>query len=158
GEVKLLDFGVAKLLDAQPQERGAEATMTVMRAMTPEYCSPEQARGETVTTASDIYSLGVVLYRLLTGQSPNRTAGRPDTDWIRELSETEPTKPSAAADSTTLPRHAHIDVSKWRRGLKGDLDSIVMTALRKEPDRRYASADELSEDLRRYLEHQPVLA
>jgi len=158
GEVKLLDFGVAKLLE--PQDKGPliDATMTVMRAMTPEYCSPEQARGEVVTTASDIYSLGVVLYRLLTGRSPNRPTQSPDSDWIRELSQTEPLRPSAAADETTLPRHAGTDMGKWRRGLKGDLDSIVLTALRKEPARRYASADQLSEDLRRYLTGQPVLA
>jgi len=158
GEVKLLDFGVAKLLE--PQDKGPliDATMTVMRAMTPEYCSPEQARGEVVTTASDIYSLGVVLYRLLTGRSPNRPTQSPDSDWIRELSQTEPLRPSAAADETTLPGHVGVDMGKWRRGLKGDLDSIVLTALRKEPARRYASADQLSEDLRRYLTGQPVLA
>ncbi|HEY4369320.1 MAG TPA: serine/threonine-protein kinase [Steroidobacteraceae bacterium] len=158
GEVKLLDFGVAKLLEPSVEGVAHDATMTVMRAMTPDYCSPEQARGEVVTTASDIYSLGVVLYRLLTGRSPNRPTQNPDSDWIRELSQTEPLRPSAAADETTLPRHVDVDVHKWRRRLKGDLDSIVLTALRKEPARRYASADELSEDLRRYLGGQAVLA
>jgi serine/threonine protein kinase len=158
GDVKLLDFGIAKLMDPPGAETAPDGTVTVMHVMTPDYCSPEQARGEAVTTASDIYSLGVVLYRLLTGANPNKPTRGSTSEWVRELSETEPAKPSAAAQLTTVPSGDDTTLGKWQKKLRGDLDSIVLTALRREPERRYPSADQLSQDLLRYLQGRPVLA
>ncbi|HEU4770648.1 MAG TPA: serine/threonine-protein kinase, partial [Candidatus Udaeobacter sp.] len=152
GEPKLLDFGIAKLLDAQPSISD-EQTMTVAAMMTPEYASPEQVRGENMTTASDVYSLGVVLYELLTGQRPYRIKNR--TEIGRAITEQEPTRPSTAVarlagDSKIKNRNSKI--------LKGDLDNIVLKALRKEPTRRYASVAQFSDDIRRYLDGLPVTA
>ncbi len=152
GIPKLLDFGIAKILqegdDAQPP-----ATMTGLRLMTPEYASPEQIRGEPVTTASDVYSLGVVLYELLTGSSPYRFTSRAPRDVERAITEQEPTRPSTAAPESN--RKSEIANRKF---LRGDLDNIVLMALRKEPDRRYQSVEQFSEDIRRHLEARPVLA
>jgi tetratricopeptide (TPR) repeat protein len=143
GQPKLLDFGIAKLLSAglDPDEA---PTATLLPMMTPEYASPEQVRGEVVTTASDVYSLGVVLYELLTGSLPYRVRTGSLEEIVRVVCGTEPALPSAAAP------HG--------RDLVGDLDTIVLKALRKEPARRYLSAQEMAEDLRRYLEGLPVLA
>ena len=152
GIPKLLDFGIAKILQegdgAQPP-----ATMTDLRLMTPEYASPEQIRGEPVTTASDVYSLGVVLYELLTGSSPYRFTSRAPRDVERAITEQEPTRPSTAAPESN--RKSEIANRKF---LRGDLDNIVLMALRKEPDRRYQSVEQFSEDIRRHLEARPVLA
>ena len=152
GIPKLLDFGIAKILQegdgAQPP-----ATMTGLRLMTPEYASPEQIRGEPVTTASDVYSLGVVLYELLTGSSPYRFTSRAPRDVERVITEQEPTRPSTAAPESN--RKSEIANRKF---LRGDLDNIVLMALRKEPDRRYHSVEQFSEDIRRHLEARPVLA
>ena len=152
GVPKLLDFGIAKILQegdgAQPL-----ATVTRSRLMTPEYASPEQVRGEPVTTASDVYSLGVVLYELLTGSSPYRFTSRAPRDVERAITEQEPTRPSTAApDSNRKSAIAN------RRSLRGDLDNIILMALRKEPERRYQSVEQFSEDIRRHLELRPVLA
>jgi len=141
GSVKLLDFGIAKLLEADPAtgEPGDE-TVTQLRAMTLEYASPEQVSGGTVTTVSDVYSLGVVLYRLLTGRSPYapRTT---DAQRIAEiLSDSTPTRPSLV------------------RPLDSDLDNILLMALRKEPQRRYGSVEQFANDLRNYLSGLPVHA
>src|SRR6202035_3027390 len=143
GEAKLLDFGIAKILD--PEEAGVDQTVTVMRLMTPEYASPEQVRGEAITTASDVYSLGVVLYGLLTGRRPYGRASRVPRDIVQAVIETEPEKPSASitrADTTTAQTVSETRdeiPEKLQRRLRGDLDNIVLKALRKEPQRRYAS-------------------
>jgi tetratricopeptide (TPR) repeat protein len=143
GTVKLLDFGVAKLLSQAPRETHEHRTVTVMRAWTPEFASPEQVRGEGTSTSTDVYSLGVVLYWLLAGRSPYRSGTLPH-EIIRDVCDTEPERPSTATrDSVEL---------------RGDLDVIVMKALRKEPARRYSSVEQFSEDLRRYLAGLPVTA
>lgn len=144
GQVKLVDFGIAKRV-AQP----GPATATAMRAMTPEYASPEQVRGEPAGPASDIYSLGVVLYRLLARTGPYGGATEDSYALSRAICETEPPRPSR-----TLPPEAR----GWRRRLQGDLDAVVLMALRKEPARRYGSAEALSDDVFRHLEGLPVQA
>jgi non-specific serine/threonine protein kinase/serine/threonine-protein kinase len=143
GVPKLVDFGIAKLLTS-----GAEAApaATVVPAMTPEYASPEQVRGETVTTASDVYSLGVLLYELLTGRRPYDVPAESLTAIVKAVCESEAVAPSEAARGRN------------RAALRGDLDTIVLKALRQEPERRYQTARELSEDLERYLEGRPVSA
>lgn len=150
GTPKLLDFGIAKLL--QPTEN-AQATATEFRAMTPEYASPEQARGDVVTTASDVYSLGVLLYQLLTGHRPYRLKNRTVDEITRAICEQETEKPSAIIRRV---RGGHTE--KLRRRLKGDLDNIILMALRKEPQRRYSSVEQFAEDIRRHTEGLPCLA
>jgi len=174
GTPKLLDFGIAKLLDPELFFQTVDGAATLMKAMTPEYASPEQVRGVPVSTASDVYSLGVILYRLLTGHPPYRMDGTAPMDLVRTISETDPPKPSEViqrvaavpgAEGTTLELTPE-SVSSTREGrpaalrkrLSGDLDNIVLKALRKEPARRYASVEQLSEDIRRYLNGMPVLA
>jgi tetratricopeptide (TPR) repeat protein/tRNA A-37 threonylcarbamoyl transferase component Bud32 len=149
GTVKLLDFGIAKLLDAGAGEAGAAPTVTFLRALTPGYSSPEQVLGKPITTASDVYSLGVVLNLLLTGRSPYATAVDSVQDAIREVCEKEPARPSEAAAAANGGRGERLD---------RDLDAIVLQALRKEPENRYASVERLSEDVRRYVEGLPVIA
>jgi serine/threonine protein kinase/tetratricopeptide (TPR) repeat protein len=138
GVPKLLDFGIAKLLD--PAAPGATTT-GLARALTPDYASPEQVRGEPVTAATDVYSLGCVLYELLTGQCPLHFESRAPTAVEEVVCFREPRKPSAI-----VPQIA------------ADLDNIVLMALRKEPHGRYASAENLSQDIDRFLEHLPVRA
>lgn len=152
GEPKLLDFGIAKLIDPQTESIG-EPTMTLRGVMTPEYSSPEQVRGEGVTTTSDIYSLGVVLYELLTGQRPYRIKSRRPEEVARAISEEEPRRPS-----TALTKQNQSSVLLNPRSLRGDLDNIVLMAMRKEPSRRYASVAQFSEDIRRHSEGLPVVA
>jgi non-specific serine/threonine protein kinase/serine/threonine-protein kinase len=173
GTPKLLDFGIAKLLKPELFSGSLDATLPEFRPMTPGYASPEQVRGEPVTTASDVYSLGVILYELLTSCRPYRLKGNADDEIRQAVCEQEPDKPSVTlthfepgratgrnksitAESIAAKRATVPD--KLRRQLAGDLDNIVMKALRKEPQRRYVSAEQLSEDLRRYLEGLPVLA
>ena len=159
GEVKLLDFGIAKLLN--PSLAGTEqpVTRTAFRMMTPAYASPEQVRGDSLTTASDVYALGLLLYELLVG----RPAHRIDTDSPRAVFEAvcerEPERPSVAAarDETTAAAR-DTTPEKLARQLRGDLDVIVSMALRKEPSRRYGSAELLAADVGRYLDELPVLA
>ena len=145
--------------------------MIGLRVMTPEYASPEQMRGEAATTVSDVYSLGVVLYRLLTGRLPFRLASESPQGTARAIGETEPQRPSTvvtaadadsdAADGATgdfASRTSEGSPERLRRRLRGDLDNIVLMALRKEPERRYQSVEQLSEDIRRHLATLPVLA
>ncbi len=131
GEPKLLDFGIARLLDDERSQTG-----TAGQALTPNYASPEQIRGGAIGVASDVYSLGVVLYELLTGRRPYEFASLGPLEIDRALSETEPAPP----------------------GVSDDLDNIVLKALRKEPARRYASVQQLAEDIERFLSHMPVMA
>ncbi len=150
GFPKLLDFGIARLL--RPDGEAGE-TRHSWRFGTPEYASPEQERGQALTTASDGYSLGVVLYRLLTGQNPRPVSGDPPMPIP---------KPSTAARralaATGADDRSRRGAETWRWRLKGDLDTIVLKAMHLEPERRYASAAELAEDLRRYLAKEPVTA
>ncbi len=153
GVPKLLDFGLAKVLDARESGDTSYLTIAGMSAFTPEYASPEQVRLQTITTASDIFSLGVVLYELLTDVHPFRRKDRTPADIARAVCETQPEPPSRAvleAEGATG--------SKKARLLAGDLDTIMLMALRKEPERRYASAEKLSEDLQRHFDGRPVLA
>ncbi|MDQ6809634.1 MAG: serine/threonine protein kinase [Verrucomicrobiota bacterium] len=146
-EPKLLDFGIAKVLD--PASDADQLTMTSERRMTPVCASPEQARGEAVTTTSDVYALGALLYELLTDAAPHRFASSTPTahEMMHVICEQEPIRPSLAA--TTAER---------RRELRGDLDNITLLALRKEPVRRYASVSEFAEDIRRSLNRHPIRA
>jgi eukaryotic-like serine/threonine-protein kinase len=162
GLPQLFDFGVAKLLVT---EGPLPHTRVGVRLMTLDYASPEQVLGKTITTATDVYSLGIVLYELLSGCRPYKVTDRPDYEAVRIICEDEPAKPSTSIQERTQlsanePRDFTSKTSPrvdWRQ-LAGDLDTIVMKAIRKEPERRYASAEQLSEDIRRYLEGLPVLA
>ncbi|MFN2382924.1 MAG: protein kinase, partial [Gemmatimonadota bacterium] len=147
GVPKLLDFGLAKLLDPGADAPAPEATLVSAQGMTPEYASPEQVRGEPLTTASDVYSLGVVLYQLLTGRHPKASATRRRGGLARAVTDPEPARPS-----TVVPEDAR------RRRLRGDLDTIVLKALRQEPAQRYASVEQLTDDLCRHQQGLPVLA
>lgn len=166
GEPKLLDFGIAKLLDPEGNTDAlADPTLTMQGAMTPEYASPEQIKGEPITTATDVYSLGVVLYELLCGQRPfAHLQGRRPDELARAICEEEPPRPSTvvgrmhSAPATTKATIPPLWPSTLRRQLEGDLDNIVAKVLQKEPVRRYASVLALAEDLRRYDEGLPVRA
>ena len=150
GEAKLLDFGIAKILD--PSGSSGTATRTFLRALTPEYASPEQVRGEPISTASDVYSLGVVLYELLTGERPYRLTSRTPEEASRAVLEQEPRRPSTVGG----PGVDRPPLERCR--LRGDLDTIVLKALAKDPARRYASVADFAGDLRRHLAGLPVLA
>ena len=181
GVPKLLDFGIAKLLD--PATGRDEATMTMFPALTPAYASPEQIQGVPITTATDVYSLGVVLYELLTGHSPYRIATHTPHELARAVLEIEPERPSTAVTRTVTlgsgasraqvtpaqvtPAQITPDSisavrdespEKLRRSLRGDLDSIALKALEKERSRRYPSASEFAADVKRYLNHEAVQA
>src|SRR5262249_53163567 len=133
GHVKLLDFGIAKLLGEGQGEASAESTRTPLRVFTPEYAAPEQLLGEPVTTATDVYSLGVLLYELLTGERPYRVTRSVAAGIEQAVLEREPARPSRSAATRERARR-----------LRGDLDWIVLKALHKEPERRYASAEALA--------------
>jgi len=175
GTPKLLDFGIAKILDPEFAGPAAGATLGPLSWMTPEYASPEQVRGEAVSTATDVYSLGVILYQLLTGHRPYRFKNRSRTEIERVVGYETPLRPSTVvvrapeettSDGSIRVRRSPESISRargqepiqLRAHLSGDLDAIVLQALRKEPERRYASVREFSEDLGRYLEGLPVTA
>jgi serine/threonine protein kinase len=189
GTPKLLDFGIAKLLNPALGALGDAPTETGLRVMTPEYASPEQVRGEPITTVSDVYSLGVVLFELLTGRRPYRLRTRVWKELERIICEEDPERPSTAIshvdDGAGSSASAGDDASgsgetspgpassrtpeviglarrerpvRLRRALEGDLDNIVLKALRKEPQRRYLSADQFAEDIQRHLDGLPVAA
>jgi non-specific serine/threonine protein kinase/serine/threonine-protein kinase len=157
GEPRLLDFGIAKVLAPDADDEAAEPTLAAVRLMTPEYASPEQVRGERVTTASDVYSLGAILYELLSGQRPYRLRSRAQPDVERAVLEEEPTAPSASvkAEGTGV---GGLTPARLRDRLRGDLDAIVLKALEKDPARRYATAAELADDIGRHLDGRPVRA
>ena len=162
GVPKLLDFGIAKLLDPRRPPAEVEPTARWLRVMTPSYASPEQARGKPITTASDVYSLGVLLYQLITGRLPHRLGDLTPEEVERVLAEQEPEKASAAvasnADLRDIAHRRGAGTAELQRQLAGDLDNVVAMALRKEPSRRYGSAERLAEDLRRHLAGLPVTA
>jgi non-specific serine/threonine protein kinase/serine/threonine-protein kinase len=137
GTAKLLDFGIATIVSAEP----ALGTLTSVQMLTPDYASPEQIRAEPVTTSSDVYSLGVLLYRLLSGRNPYGLPQAPH-ELARTICEHQPAAPSTVAG----------------KQLSGDLDNIVLKALEKDPQQRYSSAEQFSQDIERYLEGRPVLA
>jgi serine/threonine-protein kinase len=156
GEVCLLDFGIAKLLD-QEAEAHTEITRTGARAFTLHYAAPEQLRGEPVTTMTDVYALGVVLYELLTDRKPYEVQRQSDAAWEEAILHAEPQRPSLAA--LRVSRESGLASDRRRaRALAGDLDNIVLKALRKAPDQRYPSVEALAQDLRRYRDGQPVQA
>jgi len=173
GVPKLLDFGIAKILESGDLATQPDQTISVLRLLTPEYASPEQVKGESITTASDIYSLGVVLYELLTGRTPYNLLTHTPHEVCRAVCEAEPEKPSTAVRRTTVSTFDKkpgspdaTGVGPMREGfpgrlskrLRGDLDNIVLMALRKDPHRRYGSVEQFAQDIRRHLEHLPVTA
>jgi serine/threonine protein kinase len=173
GVVKLLDFGIAKLLRTDLSTLEMAKTRPELRPMTLDYASPEQVRGETITTSTDVYSLGVLLYKLLTGKMPYGVTTR-SPDAIRQaILETEPRRPSTVIltdDTHAIPQATQkIEVvvraetrsiarKRLKKKLSGDLDTIILKALRKEPQKRYLSVEQFSEDIRRYLGGRPVTA
>ncbi len=174
GEPKLLDFGIAKLL-----KTGGNETQTRQFAFTPNYASPEQARGEKLTTATDVYSLGIILYELLTGNRPYQTDSRNFSEMMQLICETDPIAPSrvwiaergtrndefkTASPPVNIKTTRSKGKTKQRsalsvqRYLKGDLDTIILKSLRKEPERRYSSVEQFAEDVRRHQAGLPVVA
>jgi serine/threonine-protein kinase len=172
GEPKLLDFGIAKILSPEGKTNETITHKGVWN-LTPEFASPEQIKGETITTSSDIYSLGIILYKILTGHNPYSIKSLFHSDIRKIITQTEPVKPSEIIyqtvenkpgeerkeinpDSISKTREGNID--KLRKKLIGDLDNIVSMSIRKEADRRYSSVDHFAEDISSYLENKPVKA
>jgi serine/threonine-protein kinase len=171
GTVKLLDFGIAKLLDPDAFVHAAPPTRDMVRLMTPEYASPEQARGDPITTATDVYQLGRLLYELLTGRSPYLLRARNSLASLRAILESEPRRPSVCisraetvvetdgrASLERICAARAITPERLRQTLRGDLDAILLMSLQKEPPRRYASVAQLGDDVERYLRRLPVNA
>ncbi len=174
GTPKLLDFGIAKVLDPELNSITIDPTATAMRLMTPEYASPEQVCGGEITPASDIYSLGVLLYELLTGHRPYSFQNRAPHEIARVICEEEPDRPSTgitrednllptgASEAATLAQiylfRGAANIEDLQRELAGDLEKIILKSLRKEPAERYQTAAELAADITRYLDGKPVVA
>lgn len=172
GKPKLLDFGIAKMLDPDLSSTDAEPTATQMRAMTPEYASPEQISGEPVGSASDIYSLGVILFELLTGHRPYRLRRQIPDDVARVIREEMPTNPSGSitSDHDLVPDNGsemtidrvlegrNATPESLKRDLAGDLDKVILKALRKDPAERYRTVMDLADDITDFLEGRPVKA
>lgn len=171
GTVKLLDFGIAKGLNHNHMLEGqAPVTKTGLLPLTPAYASPEQVKGESVTTTSDIYQLGVVLYELLTGCPPYEVTGRTPSEIEQIICEQAPTRPSTAVTKINVDDKNEsippvekgsaqtLELRTLQKKLKGDLDTIILKAMRKEPGRRYNSAQQFAEDIRLYLSGRPVTA
>jgi serine/threonine protein kinase/tetratricopeptide (TPR) repeat protein len=160
GQVKLLDFGIAKLLAHEEEDVGASSlTLEAGAALTPQFAAPEQVTGGAITTATDVYAAGILLYLLLTGQHPAGPEPYSTANLIKAIVELDPPRPSDA-----LPSHAAAAESekrsttpeRLRRQLRGDLETIILKALKKSPRERYGSVAEFSDDLRRHLNHKPV--
>jgi serine/threonine-protein kinase len=169
GQVKLLDFGIAKVLHQSEDESGFDATLTRMGSgpMTPEYAAPEQVRGDPVTTATDVYALGALAYELLTGRGPHALTRLTAAEVERVITQGAVDRPSQAAlkparsrggETAAMSAAARAQRLKLRRQLKGDLDTILMQALQKDPARRYASAGAFVDDIRRYQRGLPIAA
>jgi serine/threonine protein kinase len=180
GTPKLLDFGIAKIFSSDPSDSTTEATAANLRLMTPEYASPEQLRGQMTTTASDVYSLGVVLYELLAGTRPFDCKTKNPIEIFEAVSAKEPLPPSSAlisnyrfqisdTDEKTSPNKQQKTKHEGQKtnpkskiqnpkSLRGDLDNIILKAIRREPDRRYQSVEEFCDDIHRYLNNLPVKA
>lgn len=159
GSVKLLDFGIAKVLNSDGQDSLETATQLGM--MTPAYASPEQIRGDKVTTVSDVYSLGVVLYELLTGERPYKTDGKSIAEVVELVCNSELRRPSDATRQTagdSTAGNVKLNLQKQGHLFKGDLDNIALKALQKDSERRYVSVEQFSEDIRRHLKGQPITA
>jgi len=161
GDPKLLDFGIAKLLDEHALNMTIAVTRDGARAMTPEYASPEQVRGQPVSVATDVYSLGVLLYRLMTGQSPYGASVTTPLEYERAIIEQDPKRPSTIFSGTghsVAGDTRGLTDKQLRNRLSGDLDNIALKTLQKEPERRYLSVSALAADVGRYLRHEPVEA
>jgi len=170
GQVKLLDFGIAKLLEGEGQLTDVRLTRAGDSPLTPEYAAPEQITGAPITTATDVYALGILLYQLLTGRHPAEDALRSPAALVKAIVDTEPLRPStsveaAVQESDAATVNAAINAAnrastpdRLSRLLRGDLDTIVGKALKKKPQERYASPADLAEDLRRYLRYEPISA
>ncbi len=162
GRVKLLDFGIAKLMEAQPGESPTALTRDGESMLTPEYAAPEQLTAGDVTTATDVYALGVLLYVMLAGRHPAWHESQSPADLIRAIVDTEAARVSdaaaAGAQAETRAEQRGTTPQRLRGALRGDLDNIVARALKKDPRGRYASAEAMAEDLHRYLDHLPVRA